>query len=271
MFPYHVVYPRHRLTFLRRIWNRWWMLPVSVRMLVHVQLLDLPLLGLQLLRWKIRRRLYMVFFALLHKTKKVRRLGGGRVRTPARPRRRLMVPMTWCSHGCSFGRATTRSSAVVMCGVCGWILPRRSTSSSGRTRVGVSGSLLGCPSPGRGSPTSLPCCLELLWLLRCWCACPVFSSALGRTSLFPSCARCVFWTFSTCTSYLAGCRWFVSGFTQYGVVCTVVASVALPALGTFLSVLSALLVRLYASEYYAELRSVHSHVRCCSRGSVVCF
>ena len=93
------------------------------------------------------------------------------MRTPARPHRRLMVPMTWCSHGCSFGRGTTRSSAVVMCGACGWILPRRSTTSSGRTRVGVSGSLLGCPSPGRGSPTSLPCCLELLWLLRCWCAC----------------------------------------------------------------------------------------------------
>ena len=187
MFPYLVVFPR---LVLRELWNKWWILPYlnvfprsvlrenygtcggfsrtrtyffgrygencgtgGVMLPVSVQMLTL--LGRQLLRLKFHRSVYMGFFALFTKTKKVRRRGASRVRhwarTPAHPRRRLMALMIWSSHGCSYGRAMTRSSAVVMCGACGWSLPRRSTTSSGRTRVGVSGSPLGCHSPGRVS------------------------------------------------------------------------------------------------------------------------
>ena len=121
--------------------------------------------------------LFYGFFALFPKAKKVRQSLRSRlrswVRSPAHPRRRLMAPMTWCFHGCSFGRVRTRSSAVVMCGAYGWSLPCRSTTSSGRTRVGVSGSPLGCPSP----VVSRRCLSRAAWSF------PDCSADFGRLSL----------------------------------------------------------------------------------------
>ena len=48
------------------------MLPDAARMLLHVQLLDPPLLGRQLLRWKLRRSVFKGFFALFPGEKSVK-------------------------------------------------------------------------------------------------------------------------------------------------------------------------------------------------------
>ena len=90
MFLYLVVFPR---SFLRELWNRWWMFPfpVVLPLVAHTRS---SFLVPELPRWKPCRGKIKGFFALFPGPKKVRRLPPSRLGnwcdTPARSRQRLL-------------------------------------------------------------------------------------------------------------------------------------------------------------------------------------